>query len=295
MPRAPSTDRPAMHPCVRLGVVLLIVAGTALPGLAAPAEAQWFRAEHDVSTDLRIAGVNMALGGAGAALAAGLSGEPVGPAFLRGAAGGAFVYTGKRIAAERWFGAGLVGRQVGLVGGTMTRNGATGRGTFDEVALGFGPLRWYRDRVEETTVWAVDVPAAGLLAWGLLDSRLGLDLHQTLSSGAMVLKARPSSEYGGDHALPGTIFTSGRGSEDRVAYVLAHESVHILQFDQFHFLLGDPVERWAASRLPGRSLPVRLEFNAATLVTAAFLGLRVWPDHDDQPWEWEAIYLGRRR
>jgi hypothetical protein len=280
---------------VVLGLVGTALVGTALAGLAAPAEAQWFRADHDVSTDLRIAGANMALGGVGAAIVAGLSGEAVGPAFLKGAAGGAVVYTGKRIAAERWYGAGLVGRQVGLLGGTMTRNGGMGRGFFDEVALGIGPVRWYRDLVHETTVWAVDVPAAGLLAWGLLDSRVRLDLNQTLSTGATVLASTSDREYPMDHALPGTIFASGIGSEERVSYARAHESVHILQFDQFHFLLGDPVERWVGSRLSARSLPVRLEFNAATLVTAAFLGLGVWTVHDDQPWEWEAIYLGRRR
>mgnify|MGYP002622371733 CR=1 FL=1 len=79
------------------------------------------------------------------------------------------------------------------------------------------------------------------------------------------------------------------------ALILAHERVHLLQFDQFHFLLGDPTERWVGSRLPASPLPFTLELNAASLFTAAALGLALWPDHDDQPWEWEAMYLARGR
>jgi hypothetical protein len=276
---------------------LAVVGGVAFMAGPAPAEAQRIHAEEfRLSSELRVAGANIALGGVGAALVAGLSGEPMGPAFLRGAAGGGLVYTGKRIAVERWYGAGLAGRQVALVGGGVTRNASLGRGAFDEVALGFGPVRWYRDREEGASTWALDVPALGLLVWGIADSNRRLDLRETLSSGAAVFVSDPTAGFGGgDHALPGTIFLSGHGSEERVAYVLAHERVHILQFDQFHFLLGDPVERKLASRLFDTTLPVRLEFNAATLGTAAFLGFQVWRNHDDQPWEWEAIYLARRR
>jgi hypothetical protein len=50
-----------------------------------------------------------------------------------------------------------------------------------------------------------------------------------------------------------------------------------------------------AARLPDLGLPFALEFNAVSLATAVVTAIHVWPRHEDQPWEREAMLLGRIR
>lgn len=265
-----------------------LILGVAQPALVSAQEAhagggvEW-------SSEVRFLGANALISGATAGFIALLRGEPTGragKAFVRGAAGGAVVHAGKRIAVERWFGAGLIGRQVALSGSSMIRNAALGRGTFDQTAFGFGPIRGYVGGEGAGVEWAVDVPGVAAAAWGVMRSSHEFDLVESVSSGALVFT-------GGAHALPGTIFYT---RDDRRAYVLAHERVHVLQYDQSFLLWGDPLESWFGQRFPALEAPLRhLEFNLVSLGAAVLLSVYAWPVHDDQPWEQEAIYLGGSR
>jgi hypothetical protein len=243
----------------------------------------------DQVSEVQLLGANILFGGVSAGVVALFRGEPLGRAFAKGVAGGAVTYGGKRIAVERWFGAGLIGRQVGLLGGSMINNAGAGRGTFERIAFGLGPTRWYLDREHAGVQWGVDVPAVAGLIWGILDSDDSLDLTESLSSGAVVFAGQ------GEHALPGTIFYSRGGGPERASYVLAHERVHILQYDQTFLALGEPFESWLGRYLPDLGTPFDMEFNALSLASAFLLAARVWPVHAQQPWEREAIFLGRLR
>lgn len=245
--------------------------------------------EFDGSTEARVLGVNALLGGLSAGLAALVRGDPPVPAFTRGAGGGVLVYAGKRIAVDPRPGAGFLGRQVASVGGSITGNAVAGRGSLDRIALAAGPVRAYIGRDVAGVDWRLDVPAVGAAAWGLIEGA-DLDVAKSLSSGAVVLRQRSN------HALPGTIFYSPSSSQAREAYVLAHEQVHILQYDQSFLSLGDPLENWLARRFPSlRGILDHLQFNAPVLATTAILGFYVWKRHDQQLWEKEAVYLGRTR
>lgn len=245
--------------------------------------------EFATSREVAVWGANAALGGLSAAIAAVIRRDPLGPAVLRGASGGTLVYAGKRIAVQEIFGMGLLGRQVSSVGGSIVGNAVAGRSSFDEIALAIGPVRFYSGREVQGTDWAVDVPA---VAFTILGMSLGgkMDVPQSLSSGAVVLK-----DYG-DNSLPGNIWYSPGRDPDRNAYVLAHEQVHILQYDQSFLSWGAPIEDWTATRFPRLEGPLKyMEFNIPVLVTAALLGFFVWTEHDQQLWEPEAMYLGRTR
>lgn len=247
------------------------------------------RQDFEWSSEARVLGANALLGGLSAGLAALVRGDPPVPAFTRGAGGGVLVYAGKRIAVDPRPGAGFLGRQVASVGGSITGNAVAGRGSLDRVALAAGPVRAYIGREITGIDWRLDVPAAGAAAWGLIEGA-GLDVAESLSSGAVVL--RTNSNY----ALPGTIFSYRSSGGERDEYVLAHEQVHILQYDQSFLSLGDPLENWLARRFPSlRGILDQLQFNAPVLATTAVLGFYVWKRHDQQLWEKEAIYLGRTR
>jgi hypothetical protein len=263
-----------------LGLVVLL-AGPAT-ALAQPADLRSF----DWSTEATVLGANALLGGGSALVAALVRRDPPLPAFARGVAGGGLIYAGKRIAVDPRPGTGLIGRQVASVGGSVVGNAVGGRQGLDRVALAFGPVRAYLGREVAGVDWRLDVPALAAAVWGVATGG-EIDIVETQSSGAVVLR--------GDRelALPGTVFYSPADRE-RAAYVLAHERVHVLQYDQSYLMWGGPLEGWLARRYPGlRGVLERLEFNLPVLATAAVLGFVVWPEHDRQPWEQEAIYLGR--
>jgi len=244
------------------------------------------------SKEASVVGVNALLGALSTGTAALLRGDPVVPAFAKGAGGGALVYAGKRVAVQSPPGSGLIGRQLSSVGGSIVGNEMAGRGALDRIGLAAGPLRIYVGREVAGTDWRIDVPAVAAAAfYGPLSGRR-LDVGLSLSSGAMVFR----DVYGGGLALPGTILVNGSSDPDRDAYVFAHEKVHILQYDQSFLSWGSPLEGWVAQRIPAlRPTLSRFEFNLPVLATAALLGFTVWERHADQPWEWEAIYLARTR
>jgi hypothetical protein len=200
---------------VGLGLVLL---------LAGPAAASAQDTGFDWSTEAAVFGVNALLGGASAGVAALVRREPPLPAFARGVAGGGLIYAGKRIAVDPRPGTGLIGRQVASVGGSMVGNAVAGRGSLDRVALAFGPVRAYLGREVPGVEWRFDVPAVGAAVWGVATGG-EIDIRESQSSGALVVRGNR------ELALPGTVFYSPADRE-RAAYVLAHEQVHILQYDQ---------------------------------------------------------------
>lgn len=257
--------------------------------LASPASGQGLEGDgFEWSSELETLGTNALLGGVSAGVVAMLRRKPVGEAFVKGFTGGTLVYAGKRIAVERWFGAGLVGRQVGLLGGSIVGNAGAGRGTFDRIAFGFGPVRGYVVAARRSTRWSVDVPAVAAAVWGIVASGYTFDPGQSVSSGALVFTE-------GAHTLPGTSFVPEAGGE-RATYVRAHERVHILQYDQSFLFWGDPFESWLARRVPALEGPLdHLEFNLVSLGAALLTAIYIVPSHADQPWEREAMYLGRAR
>jgi len=224
--------------------------------------------------------------------------------FVRGALGGAVIYAGKRTAALDFWGAGLLGREVNAVGVSMVRNASDGQGTFSRLFLPLGPLP-VRVTVGLTDGFHVqpqlDLSAAAWLTYGLVESRLSLDLGQSLSSGAAAFRAdrRQLLEDGvslGGFAVARSVFLS-----DPLAFpvpfdwgkVVAHEQVHVLQQDFVLTAWSQPLAEAVLGRVAaGRMLNRYAAVDGLDWVLGALKGLLTnSPTWDGFPTELEAEFL----
>lgn len=268
-----------------MAVLVLVCFGL---GLTTPAEGQ-IRSFEPGKSDLELLGVNTILGGLSGGVAAWIRGDPPLKGFAQGVGGGALTFAGKRLAAERRHGAGIIGRQIASVGSSIVGNAVAGRGPFDRVALGVGPLRVYvGNEVDGWADWRISVPAAAFTIWGAVAEDLEFDREESFNAGVPVFRAVDGESV--DFAAPGNIFYTETDEFDLRQYILAHERVHILQYEQAFLSWSDPLEEWLANAYPDSALQnEHLEFN---LVAAAggLIGALVW-DYNERPWEIEARSL----
>jgi len=218
---------------------------------------------------------------------------------MAGAAGGALVYAGKRVAVQRWDGAGLVGREVAAVGSSMAWNAAAGRGVTDRLVLPIGPVRLYLaldDGVRVTP--KLDLSSTVAIAVASLNGRI--DWERSASAGASVFRRTrryAQADVVGQQAAGVITYRDllGRGEpgESRLE-TLAHEQVHVIQRDQAFLFWAEPAEAallgsTRAGRVLRRHLDVGLDVAAKILVKQVVA-------YEARPWEREAHLLsGERR
>lgn len=245
--------------------------------------------EAGFQREIATAGANALLGGATAALLRIVRGEPALGAFWRGAVGGGVAYAGKRVAVEEFYGAGLVGREVASVGGSMVRNASLGWGLFEEIVLPVGPVRLYVS-ADNGVVPRVDLSTLIVSGAFMATYNARLDLAASLSSGALIFR--------GDSPMPGmtsagaTVAWSDMPASEGPR-LMAHERVHIVQYDQMFLTWGEQLERWAVRKAP---LSDRLANHLDLGLTAVGLrsGLALALDYHARPWESEAYFLAQR-
>lgn len=237
--------------------------------------------------ELAVVGANALLGGMTAATARALRGEPFWSSFWTGAVGGGVVYAGKRIAVEDFAGAGLVGREVASVGGSMVRNAASGRAALQELVLPVGPVRLYISR--QGVVPRVDVATVVAASAFMLYYDARLDLGQSLSAGALIFR--------GTGPMPGL---SSAGAvmvwDDMPAHegprLLAHERVHILQYDQAFLSWGERPENRITDLVPDRwSGGLFGYLDTGAVVLAGRSALSALLPYAHRPWEAEAYLM----
>jgi hypothetical protein len=257
--------------------------------------------------ELAILGGNAILSGLSAGVVHRLRGGSFNDAFVRGFAGGIVVYGGKRIAVERFGGAGLLGRQVGAVGASMVRNAGEGLGMVELVDLPVGPL-WLQLQSSRPQVrLRLDLVTTGWLISGIMNPDLRFDAGMSLSAGSHVFVADgrviggghhpdPDSEQPHAHGItePGFMALSGVPAFGRVTArrVFQHERVHVLQMDQLHISMTRPAERWAFGHSPALMRASRyFDVNLSGVLLGLLAG--AVDDHLARPWETEAIFLSR--
>ena len=248
------------------------------------------------------ASANALLSGVTAGLVQELKGGSFRDGFTRGALGGVVIYAGKRVAADRFTGAGLLGREVAAVGTSMVRNAADGIGTFDRVVLPVGITRLYWQRAAPRGVQVkLDVVALGWTIYGIVEPELHFEAEESFSAGTPVFSTdNKVIDFSGDdeHAAgvveAGVIFRAdvrvwGR---DALSRAFAHERMHVLQMDQLFLTLNDPHDDWLLRQLPGgRKVARYVDLNGAEYIMT-FLSALI-DEHDHRPWELEAIHLAR--
>jgi hypothetical protein len=288
--------------CALLAVTVQNVAAQCLPPLLPPEEAPPCRESYPSWTgELAALGANALLGGLSAGVMQKAKKGSFSAGFLRGLAGGAVIYGGKRIAVERFGGAGLVGREVAALGSSMVRNSGEGRGMLEEVALPVGPVWLFLQSGAPRVRARIDVYSTAWMLWAIQSSELDLDYGRSLSAGAPVFVTNNRviiSDSDSTHALGVTegavmmisdIPAYGRESSRRV---FEHERVHVLQMDQVFRTITDPFEDMLIDRVPYvRRLNGYIELNLAAPLFS-LINDRI-PAHLDRPWETEAIFFSR--
>jgi hypothetical protein len=291
-----------------LAVVLLLalaqrpVAAQCLPPLIPPDQAPPCTESYPSWTgELAALGANAVLGGVSAGVMQRLHGGSFSDGFLRGLAGGAVIYGGKRVAVERFGGAGLVGRQVAAVGGSMIRNAGEGRGTLEQIVLPVGPVRLYVQGAAPRVRVRADAFTIGWLLYSLYEPELRLDAGKSLSAGVPVFLTSDriiveggDTAHAGGLAVPGIIMLADVAAfgRDFARRTFEHERIHALQMDQVFLTITDPVEDQVLSRIPGlRRLEPWLDINlSAQFMSLVNSGI---PKHLNRPWETEAIFFSR--
>ena len=244
--------------------------------------------------------INALIGGITAGIGHELRGGSFRDGFLPGAVGGGLSYGGRRLSAERFDGAGLIGRQISAVGVSVVSNASAGRGNLDRLMFPVGPVHLYVDRTSERRFGAkLDVFTAATVARALATEGLDFDLGRSVSSGAMVFIA-PGRQaiVSGDTvfgvASAGVILIGESNSLPREA-IFAHERVHVLQYDFSFGAWSNPVEEWLLARLPGGD-ELHRYFDFAFTLPAALHGF-YWVagiEWKDRPNEIEAEFLENR-
>lgn len=214
--------------------------------------------QPDWIADVGVAGANTALSGIAAAVTAGIRGEDVYRAFLRGAVGGGVVFAGKRIAVERFDGAGLLGRELASVGTSVVGNAGAGRGWFEEVWLPVGPV-WLQVSSGERRRVRLNLRDVGATAWAIHRPELEMDWSRSLSNGAITFVApghriRSDSRHADGVAIGGLILLGVTPFDREV--VQSHENVHVIQRDFMLQTLSRPVEAWGWSWITDRDVPL---------------------------------------
>lgn len=295
------------HQAPRFGLVLVVLL-MAFSAFAPPvAHAQ------ELSHEYTAISANVLIGAATAGISAVITGEPFGEAFVKGAFGGAVSYTGKRISAAQFDGAGIAGRTVNAFGASIVRNSGAGRGMLDEIVLPVGPVTLYwttaTPRADAGLHTRVDISQAayvGYLAW---NDTYTIDWSASLSSGVPVFQT-PGQMAGatmGDRATIGGRMIGGYERlgavvvsdpnlvwTNQYATLLAHERTHVLQHDYVH-IVSEPIESWAMGLVPGGSA-------VAQYVDVGFVGeligmgiVAAMPDDLRRPTEAEAYYLAGQK
>ncbi|HSM61279.1 MAG TPA: hypothetical protein VK849_10800 [Longimicrobiales bacterium] len=240
----------------------LVIASVVAAAMAAgPLAAQPVLADHEDEErwaratwvdDLNFLAANALLGGLTAGISSRLRGGSFSEAFARGALGGGVTYLGKRTAAARFDGAGLLGREVGAVGASIVRNAGLGIPVLDTLVLPLGPLRAFVPTGEPARARVrVDANDVAWLVSALAHDRLTLDWGESASAGAPVFRASGWLRARGDTASgqhsAGLVLVSDLPPVE-VDDVLAHERAHLLQTDFFEIAVAYPLEdalgRW---------------------------------------------------
>lgn len=222
-------------------------------------------------------------------------------AFATGAGAGAVTYGGRRISASRWAGAGLAGRQTAALGASVMRNAANGRGIFSGAVLPLGPIRVYvnepesGDTTSRRTRVKLDLATAVGLVYAATRPGARLDAARSLASGALV--------FDGIRMYPDAAHVAGvvmLATEDEASYapdaprsrLVAHEMVHVTQYDFSFVAWAEPAERALLRAMPGGERLHRHVDLGLNMPAWGFLNLTI--GYKDRPWEREARLLTDR-
>ena len=244
----------------------------------------------------RIFAANVVVGGGVAVLGRLISGRSIRKGLLPGATGGALVFAGKEITSREGSLAAWSGREVAAVGSSMISAAAKGNPVGSDITLPLGPLRIRVDARREMRIRPkVDIGSLVVAGWVASKDGNTLDLGESVSHGAIIMTRRwgnqtSASTRGGVilmDDIPRDLPRTGRYHVR--SGVIAHEMIHVEQYDFVLKTLGEPLDRMFARWLGlGETTTKYFDLGSAVLVIGLSNGLI---PHRARPWEREAHSL----
>ena len=243
--------------------------------------------------------VNGALGGFSAAMYALARGKNPWRAALVGFGGGVAMGAGKQVAANRFDGAGLIGRQIAAFGTSVVR--AASEDTM-VLLLPAGPVTFeIRPGAVDRVRPRVNLVGSATVLYYVIRSDTRIDLDATLSSGAPVFRFPTETVTTRDGVIFGrmdfgTILLGATPPimDDQRRLTLPHESIHVIQYDFLEHALTLPPERAILRKLGvGEGWLRHVDLGAMSALLAGVLQMHM--DYDDRPWEREAVRITEGR
>lgn len=294
-------DRSTVEALICVAVALVCAATPAPAHAQDPVEPDDLWHTQSWMGDVAFASANSLLAGITAGVLQELRGGSFRDGFTRGALGGAVAYGGRRIVAEDFWGAGLLGRQVAAIGISVARNAADNRPSLQLVRIPVGPAIIEVDRTDDVVISArADLFAIGSLVTAIADDRLNFDAETSLSSGAPVFRAhahriRHDDEIYTGVAVGGVVVVGRPSDQLSLEDTFAHERVHVLQYDFAQLLWGDPLEEFLGKHIPFAAGAQRyVRFGVLMPLLTEGVGRVTGIGGADTFWELEAYYLDGR-
>ena len=272
--------------------------GIALVILAAPC-ALFGKDVPEPTPTPKMLAINVLIGGLSAGAGNAAAGRSFWTGFVKGSGGGAVVFAGKRVIAEKGAIASWAGRLIAAAGSSQVRNAGAGRRMMEELVFPVGLARLYVTTKDRTRFAAkLDLTAAiGTIA---MSQRPGasFDPAASVTHGAIIFTS-PWLENDAPAALRlGVIRVFDiplpvEGEPVVKSAVIAHELVHAAQYDFISIAWSEPLEKWALSRnRAGKVVHRYVDFSALTYL---WTGMHALLPADRRPWEREAISLAPGR
>ncbi|HEY7406703.1 MAG TPA: hypothetical protein VH638_00420 [Gemmatimonadaceae bacterium] len=286
------------------GVAILAPVTEALaqgqPPKPPPPPEQEFRRPLSGGDRLAHLGVNGALGGFSAAMYALARGKNPWRAALVGFGGGVAMGAGKQVAARRFDGSGLIGRQLAALGTSVVRSASE-----DTLVMmvPVGPMTLeVRPSAVDRVRPRVNLVSAGTVLYYIVRADTRIDWDATLSAGAPVFRFPTETVATRDGVIFGrmdfgTILLGAAPPvlDPQRRMTLPHEATHVVQYDFLEQALSLPPERAILRKLGVSEGWLRhVDVGAISVMLAGVLQMHM--DYEDRPWEREAVLLteGRR-
>ena len=253
--------------------------------------------------------INGAIGAVRAAWDARRAHRPLVPAAGLGFVGGGAVSVGKQMAGANHGASPFAGRLVAAAGNSLTLSAGTGQPL---VAFAAGPLLVARVKTQSDSAqsarweWRARLNLVQLayLTYFATSGEYRFDAGASARVGAPVLRKRsglaPGLAKDGGGSLGfvrlGTVLLADKSwfQYESEAVLLAHETVHILQEDQFNLLLALPAERALMKPVAGAGWFSR-HIDVGVVAPVVVTGLEVATAYQRRPWEQEAVRLSGGR
>jgi hypothetical protein len=150
----------------------------------------------------------------------------------------------------------------------------------------------YWDRIERSVSFRADVITLYYTALAVADDRLDFDWGRSVSAGAPVFLTNDGGmldQNAAGRAFGGLVIADVNASIP-LDDIVAHERVHVLQFDQSYALWGEPTDRGVRSLLPAGPAGW-LGYADLGIGVAAITPLRAFFSRGQNPLEIEADFL----